>query len=667
MANTIRIKRRGSTGLAGAPSALKNAELAFNEADGVLYYGFGDDGSGNATSINGIAGSGFAVSLTGDQTISGNKTISGDLDLTGAFKINGVTVTASAAEINHLVGVTAGIQGQLDAITTDVSEVRSVVGIADGETSFGTATAAGFSGNTVSDNATVKQALIDLEAAVETTDTDELRSLSGTSEGDTDLGDLGGSILGDTETVKSAIQGLEGAIESANTARAAIETGLIGVTSGDADMGTYGGAGSVLTDGGTIKEALEELEAAIEDGSGTTTADSGSAAYDAGNINLLGGTGLSTSATGSTVTVDLDDTAVSAGSYGAADTVPTYTVDGQGRLTAAADVAISITHEAVSDFDAGVQANTLDSMAQPVAAVAMNSQRITGLADPVGDQDAVTKSYADALVTGLDVKQSVRVATTADITLSGTQTVDGVSLGFGDRVLVKDQSDAKQNGIYDVVDGGAWTRSSDADNTPSGEVTSGMYVFVEQGSANADSGFVLQTTGTITLGTTELSFVQFTGAGQVTAGDGLAKSGNVLSVGGNAGRIVVNANDVDLATHGTAGTYIGFEVDAYGRVTSFSSETTLAGYGITDAQPLDATLTALAGVTTAANELVYATGADSFATTSLTAFGRSFLDDADAAAGRGTLGLGDMATQNASAVAITGGTIDGVVLDGGTF
>ena len=91
------------------------------------------------------------------------------------------------------------------------------------------------------------------------------------------------------------------------------------------------------------------------------------------------------------------------------------------------------------------------------------------------------------------------------------------------------------------------------------------------------------------------------------------------------------------------------------------------GYSITDAQPLDATLTALAGVTVAANELIYATGADSFSVTSLSTYGRSLLDDADAAAARTTLGLGTIATQDASAVAITGGTIDNITLDGGTF
>lgn len=667
MANSIRIKRRASSGSAGAPTSLLNAELAYNEADNILYYGFGDNGSGVATSIVGIAGSGNGVTLAGAQTITGDKTFSGVLDTTGTFKIDGVEVTASAAEINHLVGVTSGVQGQIDAVVTDISENRTAIGIADGETSYGTATAAGFSGNTVSDNATVKQALIDIETALEGANSDavDLRTLSGTADGDTDFGTFSGGVITDNSTTKTALGELEAAIE-ANEVHIDNAATLSGVAKDAVNLGTF--TGGTITDSKTVKEALQELETALEDGSGTLTADdSNTAAFASGTVTISGDTGISTTASGNELKIDLDDTAVTAAAYGAADSVPTYTVDQQGRLTAAADVSIDILHTQVSDFDAGVQTNKLNELAQPTASVAMNNQLLTGLADPVSDQDAVNKRYADALVNGLDVKQSVRASTTANITLSGTQTIDGIALVADDRVLVKDQTDATENGIY-VVAAGAWSRSEDANNTPSGEVTSGMFTFVEEGSANADAGFVLQTANPITLDTTSLSFVQFSGAGQIDAGAGLSKTANQINVGtADVSRVVVNANDIDLATHGTAGTYNGLTVDAYGRVSSFASPTTLAGYSISDAQPLDATLTALAGVTFAADELVYATGDDAFATTSLTTFARSILDDADAATARGTLGLGTIATQAANNVAITGGSIDNVTFDGGTF
>ena len=628
MANQIRIKRRASTGAVGAPSSLKNAELAYNEADNVLYYGYGDDGSGNATSIIGIAGSGSNVTIAGTQTVSGDKTFSGTVDLTGTFQINSATVTATAVELNY---------------TGDLGT---------------------FTGTTIADNVDVKAALQALETALEGANADavDLRTMSGTADGDTNLGTFTGTTIADNETIKGALQDLEDEVENV---RGDLQT-VIGVADEATNLGTF--TGSTISNSSSVKTALQELETALEDGSGSLTADdAGTADFASGTVTVSGGTGLSTSASLSTLTIDLDNTAVTANSYGAAATIPSFTVDAQGRLTAAADISISITHDQVSDFDTGVQQNRLDQLAQPTASVAMNNQLITGLADPVSDQDAVNKRYADALVTGLDVKDSVRVATTANITLSGTQTIDGITLVAGDRVLVKDQSTASQNGIYDVA-AGAWSRSDDADNTPGGEVTSGMFTFVEEGSANADAGFILQTTGTITLDTTALTFVQFSGAGQIVAGAGLSKTGNQLDVGtANTGRIVVNANDIDLATHGTAGTYNGLTVDAYGRVSSFSSPTTLAGYSISDAQPLDATLTALAGVTTAGDKLIYATASDTFTTTDFTAFGRTLVDDADAATARTTLGLGTMATQAASNVAITGGSIDNIEIDGGSF
>jgi len=196
--------------------------------------------------------------------------------------------------------------------------------------------------------------------------------------------------------------------------------------------------------------------------------------------------------------------------------------------------------------------------------VNVSSARITNLADPTGAQDAATKAYVDATRSGLDVKDSVRAATIGNITLTNTQTVDGVALAVGNRVLVKNQDTASENGIY-VVASGAWTRATDADNSPAGEVTSGMFAFVEQGTVNADSGWVLTTDGTITLDTTSLTFVQFSGAGQITAGDGLAKTGNTLSVN-VANGIEISGDNVQLASSvaGNGLTYTSGVLDVVG-------------------------------------------------------------------------------------------------------
>ena len=274
------------------------------------------------------------------------------------------------------------------------------------------------------------------------------------------------------------------------------------------------------------------------------TTDGTSATPTAGAFGILGGTGLTSNGSGADVTVTLDDTAVTAAAYGAADTAATFTVDQQGRLTAAADVAISILHGAVSDFDTGVQENTLDSLAVPVAAVAMNSQQITGLADPTNDQDAATKRYVDSVAEGLDVKASVAVATTGNITLSGAQTIDGEAVAAGDRVLVKDQTDLSENGIY-VADAGAWARSADTDTW---DKLVSAFVFVEKGTNNQDAGFVSTVDPSGTLGTTDVTWSQFSGAGSINAGDGLTKTGNQIDVVGTAGRISVSADAVDIDT-----------------------------------------------------------------------------------------------------------------------
>jgi phage-related tail fiber protein len=221
-------------------------------------------------------------------------------------------------------------------------------------------------------------------------------------------------------------------------------------------------------------------------------------------------------------------------------------------------------------------------------AQSMGGNKITNLGAPLNPDDAVRLVDLQNNQAGLSGKDAVRVATVSNITLSGAQTIDGVSVVAGDRVLVKNQTTASANGIY-VVATGAWTRSIDADT--SAELKSGTYVFVNEGSTNADSGWMLSTDGAITLGSTTLNWVQFSGAGQITAGTGMTKTGNQLDVVGTAGRIVANADNIDLATSGVSpGTYTKITFDAYGRATSGASATP-SDIG---AQPSNANLTNLA-------------------------------------------------------------------------
>ena len=167
----------------------------------------------------------------------------------------------------------------------------------------------------------------------------------------------------------------------------------------------------------------------------------------------------------------------------------------------------------------------------------------------------MSKEYVDAVKTGLDFKDSVRVASTGNLTISGPgAAIDGISLSSGDRVLLKNQTTASQNGIYSWNGAAsAMTRTTDAD--ADAEVTSGMYVFVETGTANSDTGFVLTTDGSITVGSTSLSFTQFSGAGQIVAGDAMSKSGNTLNV--NDDNITLEVNSDALRLKGITATAVG--------------------------------------------------------------------------------------------------------------
>ena len=182
----------------------------------------------------------------------------------------------------------------------------------------------------------------------------------------------------------------------------------------------------------------------------------------------------------------------------------------------------------ISNFAATVQATTLNQFAAPTTAVAMNAQRLTGLAEPSAAQDAATKNYVDAAVNGTDWKTSVRAATTANIALTGNmQVIDGIGVGVGERVLVKNQTVPSENGLYNVASG-AWSRTTDADQNV--EVTAGLTVMVEEGTTQADSQWRLTTDGAVTLGTTALTFAQIGAGTSYSAGTGITITGNAVAI-----------------------------------------------------------------------------------------------------------------------------------------
>ena len=269
----------------------------------------------------------------------------------------------------------------------------------------------------------------------------------------------------------------------------------------------------------------------------------------------------------------------------------------------------SIAHTKISDFDAGVRTNTLAEMAAPAGAVSFNSQKITSLATPTASTDGATKGYVDSVSQGLDVKDSVKVATTANITLSGTQTIDGVAVSADERVLVKDQSTSSQNGLY-LCKASTWERTTDL---ATGANAAGMFTFVEQGTVNADNGFTCTSnTGSAVVGTNNLVFAQFSGAGSVTAGDGLDKSGNTLSLDLKSnGGLVIESTEVavDLGASSITGTLaIG---DGGTGATSASAARTALGVAIgSDVQAFDAQLSDIAGLTPTDSNFIVGDGSN---------------------------------------------------------
>ena len=257
--------------------------------------------------------------------------------------------------------------------------------------------------------------------------------------------------------------------------------------------------------------------------------------------------------------------------------------------------------------------------------VDLNSSRITSVSDPTGAQDAATKAYVDATKSGLDVKDSVRIGTTAALSTStysngssgvgatitcdsneGINDSDGlgqsVTLIATNRVLVMNQGTAAQNGIYTVTTVGsgtaAWVLTRATDSDTASEITGGTFTFVEEGT-NADNGYVFTHDGSPTMGSTSLSVSQFSGAGQITAGAGMTKSGNTLNVIGTADKITVAADAVTIATGYigqssittlgtiTTGTWQATDVGvAYGGtgVSTFTSNGVLYGNGSGDLQ-----------------------------------------------------------------------------------
>jgi hypothetical protein len=472
MSNILRIKRRVASGAAGAPSSLKNAELAFNEADNTLYYGFGDDGNGNANNIPAIGGIGAFVSLTTSQTLTGNKTFSG-------------TVVVPTPTANTHASTKLYVDQQVAAINSAVSNVA---------TSF---------------------------------------TVSGDS--------------GSNQTITS----------------------------------------------------------------GTDT------------LIISGGTGLSSVAGATdTITLNLDNTTVTGGSYGGAGTVGTFTVDAQGRLTAAGNTAISVTASQISD---------------------KGTSLVTGLTG-TANEIAVSNSGVGAVTLSLPANVTIpnNLTVTGDLIVQGnTTTLNTATLVVEDKNIVLSNvaspSDVSADGAGFTIKGATdktlnWVDATDA-------WTSSEHLDLAAGKV-------------IKIGTSQV--LSNTTLASSVVNSSLTSVGNVSAGTWSAGTIAIAYGGTGATTASGARTSLGLVIG-------------------TDVQAYDAELAAIAGLTSAADKLPYFTGANTAELATFTTFGRSLVDDADAATARTTIGVGTIATQNSNNVTITGGSIsnlttfDGITFDGGTF
>nr|BAR30060.1 phage-related tail fiber protein [uncultured Mediterranean phage uvMED] len=424
--------------------------------------------------------------------------------------------------------------------------------------------------------------------------------------------------------------------------------------------------------GSSAPTTLENAELAFSEGNevlyiGKGTGGSGGSAT---TINAIGGKGKF---------FDTDTTRttnhVLAGAASGSAAAPTF------RALVSDDIP-SIAHTKISDFDTGVRTNTLNQMAAPTGSVSFNSQNITNLADPVNASDAATKSFVESTAQGLDVKDSCVAATTANITISTAlnngDTLDGVSLSTNDRVLVKDQSTASQNGIYVV--GSSPARAADL---AAGSNAAGFFTFVEQGTVNADNGFVCTSdSGSAVVGTNNLTIAQFSGAGQITAADGLQKSGNTLSVDLKSnGGLVIESTEiaVDLGASSITGT-LAISDGGTGATSASNARTSLGLVIGTDVEPHSDKLTELAtmnqttansladltdsevqildGAVVTTTELNILDGNTSATSTTLAAADRMVINDA------GTMvqvALTDLVTF------LENGSVSGFDIDGGTY
>ena len=470
--------------------------------------------------------------------------------------VSGTAATVTTAAQTNITSL-----GTLTALTVDDIVINGKVVTMTGSSSDTAVFTAGTNGTlsivTTDDSAAAANITITADGTFEADGTTITLDSSGDIVLDADGGDVffkdGGTTFGSATNTSGNLIIKSGTTTAATFSGANVT--LAGTLTGGGLLTT--GGNIVIPNDGNIGSA-SDTDSIVINSSGVVTF-SQSPVFPDGSIAIIdldidGGTDIGAALIDADLLI-VDDGAGGANRKTVMSRVKTYIAD--VTLTTAAQTAITSVGTLNGITIAGSQT------------ISMGSNKVTNVTDPTSAQDAATKAYVDAVKTGLDVKDSVVAASTANGTLSSAfengDTMDGVTLATGDRILLKDQSTGAENGIYTVASSGAPTRATDFD--ADSEVTSGAFTFVTEGTANGDAGFVLTTNDDITVGSTAIAFTQFSGAGQITAGDGLAKSGNTLSVGVDGSSIEISSDALRVKASGVTNAMLAGSIDLTAKVT----------------------------------------------------------------------------------------------------
>ena len=491
MAAIVRIKRSATS---GNPTTLGAGELAYsgltdNGSNGGdrLYVGFGTETAGNAANHFVIGGKYFTDIIDGATNANtANKLVkrdgSGNFSagtITATLTGNADTATSAAA---WTTGRTITIDGDVDGSATGVDGSGDV-------TITTTMDSTGVSAGSYGSSTAIPNITVDAKGRITAASTSSITTSFTLTDGSNSETIAGGNTL--TVTAGEGIDAVVGSTDTLTISGEDASSSNKGIASFGGDFSVSSGAVSLANNSITIGSDAVALGATRTDINGLTS-------------------------------LDVDNLTLDANAITSTDSNGNIELSPNGTGT----VVVPASYEARSGFSS---------------------------------QSLVNKAYVDSVTSGLSVKTPVKVATTGNLTatynngagtLTGTTnfalSVDCVTVSVNDRILVKDQSTAAQNGFYKVTATGSGsaafvlTRTPDAD--AASELVAGAFAFVEEGTANADNGYVLSTDGAVTLGTTAINFEQFSGAGQISAGDGLAKTGNSLSLNVDDSSLEINAD-----------------------------------------------------------------------------------------------------------------------------